>query len=96
MGEAAYNESEYVVFRNEKACAVIARNTILCLDACEQGKGYGSALLSEVIEYMRDQGYSCILLDDMSERARKPHNIYTKFGFEYVHEYGPEMILHLI
>jgi len=95
-GKDVHVESEYVVFRNEKACAVIARNTILCLDSCEQGKGYGSELLERIIEYMREQGYSSIHLDDMSDRARKPHNIYVKFGFRYVHEYGPEMILLLI
>jgi GNAT superfamily N-acetyltransferase len=88
-------ESEYVTFYDENAYAVVAHNTILTLEAFEQGKGYGSALLARILEYMREKGFETVELDDMSDRARKPHNIYTKFGFKYVHEYGPEMIFFL-
>ena len=36
-----------------------------------------------------------VFLDDMSDQYRNLHNIYKKFGFKYLHDFGPEMKLTL-
>jgi hypothetical protein len=56
-------------------------------------KGSGSILLKFVIGEMIKIQIKNITLDDMSNRYRNIHNIYLKFGFKYVHEFGPEMEL---
>jgi hypothetical protein len=56
-------------------------------------KGYGSILLKELINKMEKLSIKNILLDDMTDRYRKAHNIYLKFCFEYICENGPEMQL---
>ncbi len=85
-----WKEGEHVVSK-----IVFARNTILSFISFIPHRGYGSRLLSYFIEYMKCQGKKYIELDDMSCRYRKEHNIYRKFGFEYISNGGPEMILEL-
>jgi GNAT superfamily N-acetyltransferase len=91
------NDSYITSFRyiiNEKRVGYIdiCNNTILSIESVEQGKGYGSFLLHYAISFLKREGYTCIYLDDMSDRYRKSHNIYIKHGFEYLYEDGPEMI----
>lgn len=56
-------------------------------------KGHGSILLNFVIGEMKKIQIKNITLDDMSNRYRNPHNIYLKFGFKYLYDFGPEMEL---
>ena len=56
-------------------------------------KGSGSILLNFVIREMTKIQIKNITLDDMSNRYRQSHNIYLKFGFSYLYEFGPEMEL---
>lgn len=67
--------------------------TIIYLNSIKQNKGYGSNLLRECINDCLKLGAVLFTLDDMSDRYRSQHNIYTKFGFVYIHEHGPEMEL---
>lgn len=60
-----------------------------------RGRGMASAMLLRLIEECTSSGVSCIGLDDMSDRARGPRNLYTKHGFTYRYETGPEMVLWL-
>ena len=77
---------------NEKiAYLEVCLNTITAFECYIPNKGYGSVLLKYVIRTLK-KDWPCIYLDDMSERYRKLHNIYVKYGFEYVDEDGPEMI----
>lgn len=55
--------------------------------------GYGSILLSYVIDEMKKLKIKSISLDDMTKRYRETHNIYLKYNFKYLHESGPEMKL---
>jgi len=57
-------------------------------------KGSGSILLNFVIGELTKFNkieIKNITLDDMSNRYRNLHNIYLKFGFNYIYESGPEM-----
>jgi len=56
--------------------------------------GLGSILLKHAIDDTFNNNGLQIELDDVSARSRKSKNIYVKFGFEYVYDGGPEMILH--
>lgn len=58
-----------------------------------EGKGYASKLLRKLISFAKKHGVKEIYVDDMSDNYRKSSNIYRKFGFTYVDEYGPEMVL---
>ena len=58
-------------------------------------KGFGSKVLNYVINDMKNEFVNKITLDDMSTAYREKHNIYIKFGFTYLYEYGPEMVLFL-
>lgn len=60
----------------------------------QRGKGVGSQLLQKCLN-MLPNTVQTVEVDDMSDRQRLPHNIYLKHGFQYVHEFGPEMILRL-
>jgi hypothetical protein len=89
-------EENPVVLDTGFAYVIVARNTILSLEAYIPDRGYGTDALQKGIAYIREQGYTHVLLDDMSDRYRKLHNIYVNHGFRYVHEHGPEMVLDLI
>lgn len=65
--------------------------TIVDLRSSVNGKGYATALLVYASKEAVRRGITVINLDDCSDKWRKPYNIYTKVGFEYVDEYGPEM-----
>lgn len=58
-----------------------------------RGNKYGIYLLDYVIKKSKKENIKRILLDDMSDKYRKPNNIYIKKKFKYVNNYGPEMIL---
>ena len=70
-------------------------STITDFSCTESNKGHGSILLNYVIKEVKKLKIDVILLDDMSKQYRKLHNIYTKFGFNYLHDFGPEMKLTL-
>jgi GNAT superfamily N-acetyltransferase len=59
------------------------------------GKGYASLLLNHLINVVlkKDGQYNSLTVDDMSDRFMKSHNIYIKYGFEYLLESSPEMVL---
>jgi hypothetical protein len=62
--------------------------TIMRIDAT--GGGTGTSVMSSAILDAIDCDY--ISCDDMSDRYRKDHNIYRKFGMKYLNPtYGPEM-----
>ena len=50
------------------------------IDKHEQGKGYGQAALSEIIEYFRENGADRLFLSTEPENALGLH-VYHKFGF---------------
>ena len=55
-------------------------------------RGIGSSLLLKISKECHRDGCQTIEVDDMSNRFAKPHNIYTKLGFRYIKEDGPEMV----
>lgn len=69
--------------------------TVVFLEVKEQGKGYGTRLMEEFLKDAKKKGMRRVLVDDMSDRYRKPHNIYINFGFQYLKESGPEMLKNL-
>ena len=66
--------------------------TVTWIHSSIPNKGYGTTLMGEVAIAAKLAGVETILLDDMSDRYRKPHNIYTKLGLKYENNEGPEMI----
>jgi len=71
---------------------------ILCslyVDKSYRNDGIGSLLLNQLIEFAKNQRITQIMLDDMTDRYRKQHNIYLKHGFKYINEFGPEMIKYI-
>jgi ribosomal protein S18 acetylase RimI-like enzyme len=58
-----------------------------------EGQGHASKLLSKLIVFAKKHEVKEIYLDDMSDNYRKKSNIYIKFGFTYIDDYGPEMVL---
>lgn len=70
-------------------------STITDFTSIETNKGYGSILLDYVIIEAKKIKIKVILLDDMSKRYRNLHNVYKKFGFKYLNDFGPEMKLTL-
>lgn len=62
-----------------------------------QNLGIGSKLLEKILAYAKNSGKTMIKVDDMSQRYRCEHNIYSKFGFKYEDQIsGPEMELDLL
>lgn len=57
-----------------------------------RGKGYAYYLLYKTVEYLDSVDVYSITLDDDSDAFRKSGNIYLKFGFRYLSDYGPEML----
>jgi predicted GNAT family acetyltransferase len=60
-----------------------------------RGKGKSYSLLYTIFTYVKNiyPTIKTITLDDMTERYRMPlHNLYINLGFEYIEDYGPEMI----
>lgn len=67
--------------------------TIMSFYCRDRGIGIGDVLLRHSIRYANDINIDEIVLDDMSDRYRQPHNIYTKHHFMYLDVSGPEMHL---
>lgn len=67
----------------------------LHVDAARRGRGVGSGLLVLAIGEARRIGCRHVTLDDMTDRARMPRNIYVSHGFVYADAVGPEMTLSL-
>ena len=66
--------------------------TVTNLQSNVKGKGYAITLLVHASKEAVQRGIVYIELDDCSDCYRKPHNIYTKLGIEYIDvESGPEM-----
>ena len=61
-----------------------------------QNKGYGSIILSNLIDYCINNQINNITLDDMSDRFNQKNNIYLKFGFRYIENGFPEMVLFIL
>ena len=60
-----------------------------------RGKGKSYSILHTIFTYVKNiyPTIKTITLDDMTERYRMPrHNLYLNLGFEYIEDYGPEMI----
>ena len=96
--------NKYIIYDNKKKSKivgyityVISNNncTITSINIIKPNKGYGTILLNEVIKDIKEyfSNIKQIDLDDMSDQFRKEHNIYIKFGFKYINDYGPEMEL---
>jgi GNAT superfamily N-acetyltransferase len=60
-----------------------------------QGQGLGDKILKYAIQDAKTYQTKHITLDDMSDNYRKKRNIYSKNGFYYLEENGPEMQLDL-
>ena len=56
-------------------------------------KGYASKLLEYIINYAKNNNYSKIILDDVSDMFMKKNNIYIKHNFTYIKDGLPEMVL---
>lgn len=63
----------------------------LFVPAEQRGRGIATALLQEIVQLCQDLGMYVVEVDDMSDRARQPHNVYVKAGFRYRNSWGPEM-----
>jgi predicted acetyltransferase len=60
-----------------------------------RGKGKSYSILYTIFTYIKNiyPTIKTITLDDMTERYRMPrHNLYINLGFQYIEDYGPEMI----
>jgi len=59
------------------------------------GNGYASLLLNHLIDNVlkKDGQFNSLTVDDMSEHFMQNHNIYRKYGFEYLVDGLPEMVL---
>jgi hypothetical protein len=78
----------HIVINNIEHSSIIT--DFYCL---ETKKGYGTQLLNYAIKHLKKINIKYIYLDDMTIEYRKTHNIYKKFGFNYINNFGPEMIL---
>lgn len=57
-------------------------------------QGYATQLLKHTIQYLKRLNIESIELDDTTDHQRMPaKNIYSKLGWMYKYEWGPEMIL---
>lgn len=54
-------------------------------------RGIATLLLYHLAHRLGGDGCCRIELDDMSDRYRLENNVYTRAGFEYRSEWGPEM-----
>jgi len=73
----------------DNICNIISLN----VNERYQNKGYGSILLSNLIDHCKNNKITCIMLDDMSDRFNQKNNIYLNFGFNYITSGFPEMEL---
>jgi GNAT superfamily N-acetyltransferase len=92
---AVCNIDDLHVLRNNKVYGV---NKILLIGTFHvqeefRGLGIGSALLTRLVDYAKENNVKKIILDDMTDNCRQANNIYLKHGFNYLYEYGPEMEL---
>ena len=59
-----------------------------------RSRGYASILLTLLLKDAERHGKIFVVtVDDFSELYRKPGNIYSLFGFQYITDEGPEMQL---
>lgn len=89
------NESRRLAYLNIIYNRNDDESTITDFTSTETNKGYGSILLDYVIMEAKKIKIKVVFLDDMSNQYRNLHNIYKKFGFKYLHDFGPEMKLTL-
>lgn len=87
--QALENDGPRVVgtLTDKRTCQI----TLLYVPFVERGRGYAVTLLGSLAEMLADDGCCRIELDDMSDRYRSKHNVYTRVGFHYSGRCGPEM-----
>lgn len=92
---AMYNVDNLHILRNNKVYGYpkILLVGVLHVVPEARGKGIGSILLQELIQYAKLNNVKKIILDDMTDHYRQPHNIYVKHEFKYIGDFGPEMEL---
>jgi GNAT superfamily N-acetyltransferase len=86
---------EYIVEEEIVSRLVLVRRTIMWLESVVKNHGYATELIQYCINLLKKRGEKWVLLDDMTTRYRKSHNVYIKLGFQYVDDGGPEMILYI-
>ncbi len=84
-----------IVLRNGKTLFLNPKMRInsFAVNHDKRCQGFGSQILHGLIHDAIESGVITIELDDMSDNYRKKRNIYTKFGFSYTNDIGPEMML---
>lgn len=86
LNEIAYVEA--IIDSEDKNVTIIDIN--VCVDF--RGKGIATYLLISVLKYSDKRNIKIILLDDMTDKAWSPNNIYIKLGLIYINpEPEPEM-----
>lgn len=65
--------------------------TVIDLHSNIKNKDYATHLLIYACTQAMKTGIPTMVLDDCTDRYRKPNNIYTKVGMNYINEEGPEM-----
>lgn len=57
----------------------------------DRGKGWGTKMLHAMRGWLFERGCRRMIWDDLSQRYRKPHNVYLSIGATYDADDGPEM-----
>lgn len=70
---------------------IITDNSMTIISIVSKIPGCGTDLMRACIAYAHSRGVVEITVDDCSERYRRDHNIYVKFGMTYNSLDGPEM-----
>jgi hypothetical protein len=100
------NNIKYIIIKLIYNLSIIGIIQAVIIDKCctinlininnkYQNLGYGTLILSKLIDYCKNNKIINILLDDMSDRFNEKNNIYIKNGFKYLQKDFPEMILKL-
>ena len=87
--QALENDGPRVVgtLTDKRTCQIM----FLYVPFVERGRGHAVTLLGSLAEMLAEDGCCRIELDDMSDRYRNKHNVYTRVGFHYSGRCGPEM-----
>ena len=67
-------------------------NMMIITSLFSNKKGFATRLLIYACCHARKYGITKIEVDDCTDRYRQDHNFYTKNGFKYVENTGPEMV----